>query len=150
MPGGRPPTPTRLKELAGNPGKRPINRREPKPTGGAVAPKTLSRDALAAWKRLIGSMPEGVYTVADEGLLAAYCEAVALHRRATAEVAAQGAVTTGSTGQLTVSPWVKIKSDQARLITAIGARLGLDPAARSSLQLQAPDETPDEFGGLIQ
>ncbi len=139
---GRPAKPAALKALAGNPGKRPIKADTAVATGAAVAPKSLSKPAAAIWARVIGSMPSGVYAAADESLMAAYCEAVALHRMATTE-AIKLPVTVGSTGQLTVSPWVKIQSDQARLIMSLGARLGLDPASRQSLNVEDSDRTAD-------
>lgn len=145
---GRPAKPTRLKELAGNPGKRAINRKEPKPTGAAEPPKTLTKDAAAIWKRVVAAMPVATYTRADESLIAAYCEAVALHRRATAEIDAKGMTVAGSTGQLTISPFVKIQADQARLIVSLGGRLGLDPASRQSLHVEDTDPADDGFFGL--
>lgn len=147
---GRPAKPTRLKELAGNPGKRAVNKAEPKPKGGAEPPKTLTKDALAIWKRVVGAMPVATYTAADEAHLAAYCEAVALHRRATAMIDQQGMTVPGSTGQITISPFVKIQADQARLMVTLGSRLGLDPSSRQSLHVEDSDRTaPDDgFFGL--
>lgn len=50
---GRPPKPTAVKELEGNPGKRPLNKNEPKPK--QIAPKCpswLEPDAKKEWRRL--------------------------------------------------------------------------------------------------
>lgn len=148
MPAGRPRTPSKLKALAGNPGKRAIPKDEPLPTGAPVAPKVMTKRAAAIWKRLVGSMPIGVYAVADERLIAAYCEAAARHEEATTALMEVELVTTGSTGQLVASPWLKIQNDQARLLTTIGARLGLDPAARQSLSTPKENQA-NEFDGLI-
>ena len=50
---GRKPTPTAIKELEGNPGKRALNDREPKPQKKAPAcPKWLEDEAKKEWRRL--------------------------------------------------------------------------------------------------
>ena len=50
---GRKPTPTAIKELEGNPGKRKLNAREPKPEKKAPScPKWLEPDARKEWRRL--------------------------------------------------------------------------------------------------
>lgn len=93
-------------------------------------------------------MPVGVYTTADESLLAAYVEAVADFHEATRAVLTQGRYIAGSTGQLVLSPAVKDKNEQSRLIMSLGARLGLDPTSRQSLNTPEAAEQ-DEFAGLI-
>src|SRR5690554_2235336 len=40
---GRKPTPTNVKKLRGNPGKRPLNTAEPRPSGTARKPRGLAR-----------------------------------------------------------------------------------------------------------
>ena len=56
---GRKPTPTAIKELEGNPGKRPLNAKEPKPVKKAPScPKWLEPEAkngggcLNSWSSL--------------------------------------------------------------------------------------------------
>jgi hypothetical protein len=44
---GRPPTPTALKLLKGNPGKRPLNAQEPKPEAGCEMPAYLRAKGMA-------------------------------------------------------------------------------------------------------
>jgi len=140
--------PTRLHELAGNPSKKKLNRNEPKAKGVLAPPKSLSREALAIFKRLVGAMPPGLYQSVDEALLVAFAEAYAGHQAATAAIAEHGMMTTGSTGQLVVSPWVKIQSDQARLMVTLSTKLGFDPVSRAAIT--APEQSQsDEFDGLI-
>ncbi|MFC3079504.1 phage terminase small subunit P27 family [Phenylobacterium terrae] len=144
MPAGRPRIPTALKELAGNPGKRALNKREPKPTNTPKPPSTISPGALAVWKRIVSTMPAGVYAATDENLLAAYCEAVAGWREATEAIKTQGRYVNGSTGQLVISPAVKDQNTQADQMNRLGARLGLDPVSRQNIN--APEtEEDNEF-----
>ncbi len=74
---GRKPTPTALKRLAGNPGKRPLNAHEPKPR--AVLPRCpahLCPEARAEWKRISKKLHTlGLLTELDAAALALYCQA---------------------------------------------------------------------------
>lgn len=76
---GRPAKPTALRVLAGNPGKPPINTREPV-TGeiDTVAPAELSEAAVAHWNRLAPMLAKsGVLKQSDRDLLFVYCESYA-------------------------------------------------------------------------
>jgi P27 family predicted phage terminase small subunit len=136
-------TPTAIKKLAGNPGKRAINKKEPQPKGDPNKP-TLSALASKVWDRLTKAMPLGVYTAADTGLLAAYCEAVANHQEASQCLANEPKMVKGSMGQMVPSPWFRIQSDAASKIVTLGARLGLDPISRQ--QINAEGEASDDEG----
>lgn len=138
--------PTKLKQLAGNPGKRVINKAEPEPKGSPVAPKKMSAGAKAVWKRLSTAMPLGVYTSADSSLLAAYCEAVSNHEEATEHLLTEPKMLVGSQGQPVMNPWFRHQSDQARLITTIGAQLGLSPTARRHINAEEPNQAESKFG----
>lgn len=76
---GRKPTPTAIKELEGNPGKRPLNAKEPKPVKKAPAcPKWLEPEAKKEWRRLSKQLEQlGVLTELDMASFAAYCQAYA-------------------------------------------------------------------------
>src|SRR5262245_60351860 len=73
---GRKPTPTRLKILYGNPGKRPLNGREPKPPPDLPkCPAHLDAEARKEWRRLARSLHAcGILTSVDRAILAAYCQ----------------------------------------------------------------------------
>jgi phage terminase small subunit len=77
-----PPKPSALRLLAGNPGKRPINTREP--VTGEIdlqAPPELSEAAVAHWNRNAPMLAKsGVLKQSDRDLLAAYAEAYAAFR----------------------------------------------------------------------
>jgi P27 family predicted phage terminase small subunit len=140
--------PAILKELAGNPGKRPIKPELPA-KGDPVPPKSLSKAAQAVWKRAVGSMPPGVYTTADEPALEAYADAVVTYRRLSAELESAPITIPGSTRQMIVNPIFKAVDAQARLVSALGSRLHLDPVARQGVA--APEvEADNPFAGLIQ
>jgi P27 family predicted phage terminase small subunit len=141
--------PGKLKELSGNPGKRPVNKTEPKPSTGPAAPTVMSPRAKTVWAKLIKAMPPGVFTSCDSHLLAAYCEAAAMHQIATANLIKGPHEAKGSTGQTKLSPWFAAQADAARLIVQLGAKLGLDPVSRQHINAEGGDKIDDEFGDLI-
>ncbi|MBB4859456.1 P27 family predicted phage terminase small subunit [Novosphingobium chloroacetimidivorans] len=144
-------TPTAIKKLAGNPGKRALNKAEPQPSGVPSRPTTMTSAARKVWTRLIGAMPADVYTACDSALLAAYCEAVAAHQTATRLISDKNfePIGTGSTGQQVIHPAYKLQADQARLIATLGQRLGLDPIARQSINSAPQGTEEDSFKGLM-
>ena len=87
MPAGRPPKPTAIKALAGNPGKRPLNNNEPKPSGIPSCPTFLDAAAKKEWKRISKELIEiGILTSVDRSILASYCDAYSRWAQATEEL----------------------------------------------------------------
>ena len=74
---GRKPKPTAIKALEGNPGKRELNKNEPKPKKKAPAcPKWLDDEAKKEWRRLSKQLEElGILTEVDMTAFAGYCQA---------------------------------------------------------------------------
>jgi len=144
-------TPTSIKILSGNPGKRKLSKAEPQPAGAPARPTTMTATARKVWSRLIDAMPRDVYTTCDSALLAAYCEAVAAHQTATKLISAKDfqAIGTGSTGQQVIHPAYKLQADQARLIATLGQRLGLDPIACQGINTTPQSAEEDPFAGLL-
>lgn len=75
---GPPPKPTALKLLQGNPGRRPINDKEPMPdtaTPDEEPPIPLGDEARQIWRAMVPMMTKiGLLTVCDTRLLARYCD----------------------------------------------------------------------------
>ena len=76
---GRKPKPTALKVLEGNPGKRPLNNKEPQPEKKAPrCPSWLEPEAKKEWKRMAKTLEAiGVLTQVDKAAYAGYCQAYA-------------------------------------------------------------------------
>src|SRR4030088_1854931 len=72
---GRKPKPTVLKLLDGNPGKRPLNDREPASIPGIPdMPEDLDDEAQAEWNRIVPELREmGLLCRADRAALTGYC-----------------------------------------------------------------------------
>src|SRR5574337_1469176 len=83
---GRPPKPTALKLVAGNPGKRSMNKQEPDPTylQDLTPPAWLRDDAKAVWSEIAPIMSAAkLLTEVDVQAFAMGCVAVAQYRLAT-------------------------------------------------------------------
>ncbi len=69
---GPPKKPTALKLVTGNPGKRPLNKKEPKPRGNLYDPPGwLTEDQLVGWQYAIESSPFGLLKRVDRSTLVA-------------------------------------------------------------------------------
>jgi P27 family predicted phage terminase small subunit len=140
---GPQPTPTRLKVIAGNPGKRALNKSEPRPAAGLTRPIHITGAMAKEWDRTVAAMPPGFFTEADVPVLSIYCEALTLRRKALSIIARKredggGEVVAGSAGQAAAHPMIAVASKQAEIILKAADRLGMSPAART--RLSAPDE----------
>lgn len=71
------PKPTRIKQLEGNPGKRPLNKYEPQPElERPSCPQHLTPDARKEWRRIVPELEMlGLLSQIDRAALAAYCQA---------------------------------------------------------------------------
>jgi len=103
---GRRPTPTRLKYLTGNPGKRPLNPYEPRPEPSVPeCPPELGPAAKREWERLVGDLARlNLLTNLDRAALAAYCGAYSLWADATEQIQKYGAMIKSPTGYPVQSP----------------------------------------------
>lgn len=75
---GRKAKPTALKLVTGNPGKRPLNENEPKPSSAPAPPappRHLTKEARAEWARVCRELWLcGLLSTLDTSVLAAYCD----------------------------------------------------------------------------
>lgn len=138
---GRRPKPTRLKVLTGNPGKRPLNKSEPRPAPSAPGcPPELGPAAQREWTRLVEELSKlNLITNLDRAALATYCGAYALWAEATEAIQTFGAMVKSPTGYLTLSPYISIANRQAEILMRIASKSGFTPASRS--RISVPDES---------
>lgn len=142
---GRQPATTKEKKLLGNPGRRPLNDNEPQPTGPPTAPDHLDTYAKMVWLRIMVSMPDGVYTAADTDTLTAFVDQCSIYRTACLELAKLDPEKWVADGKIT--PWLRVKNDAAAKIATLGTRLGLNPTARSAIQMPEK-KANNKFGRL--
>ena len=80
---GRKRTPTHLKIVAGNPGRRPLNENEPRPSGNLdTAPEWLTEAQKECWRYVIQHAPTGLLKRLDSALLVIWVVAKDVHRQA--------------------------------------------------------------------
>jgi phage terminase small subunit len=141
---GRKPIPTKLKVLAGNPGKRKsdIDHNEPIPPPGDPEMPAWLRSfpvAVEEWIReseILSAM--GLLSVADSGTFAMRCY-LASQIQETAD-------------KMNIAEGDKSYSQIKQLITEyrnIGSLLGLDPASRTKLSVDPSRKSKSKFDGLV-
>lgn len=145
MPMGRPPKPTRVKAMNGNPGRRPLNEREPMPKRGRPpCPKWLSKEAKDKWRKLVPELDRlRLLTKVDGDALATYCQAWAEFRQATEVLEQEGRYTTNAAGTRVSHPAVIQQRTAWKFIKEFSALFGLDPSSRSRLSAPASDEVDE-------
>jgi len=151
-------TPTAVKLLHGNPGKRAINTKEPKFSGTPTCPAWLPLEAKREWRRAYALLePHGILKATDEAVFAAYCLAYARWKSAEKIVEAEGQtvrepVTSRSghdTGRSKIKahPAVAIARAERQSMMRLVALLGLDPSNRSRVQTGIPESMDTEEDG---
>ena len=140
---GRTPKPTALKIKQGNPGKRALNRTEPKtPRDESLrAPEYLSGAARREWLRLRKRLaPAGLLTPLDADILALYCQAHTRWVEAEEHVQRIGPVVKTKSGNLVPNPYLAIANRAMDQMLVYARELGMTPSARSRIQV-APTPT---------
>jgi P27 family predicted phage terminase small subunit len=148
---GRKPLPTAVKRLKGNPGKRPLNEREPQPPRTAArlaAPLELGDDAVACayWEELVPMLREiRQITDADRGAMVALCvqwsryiEATKALQRRDAEGRSMMLLKLES-GAFIQHPYIALANKALLLCMKLWAELGLTPSSRSRVTTARPD-----------
>lgn len=148
---GPAPTPTKLKLLKGNPGKRAVNAQEPvatKVTHDLPAPKDLPAVARDLWVELMPQLRAmRVLTQADVIALRVLCEVYAEYRAARTVVERDGMthVSIAESGfeMIMKRPEVGIAADAQRRLLRLMQEFGLTPSARSAIKVpEAPPADP--------
>jgi P27 family predicted phage terminase small subunit len=146
---GRKPKPTHLKLLEGNPGKRPINTREPKPPPVTpTCPRHLSDDAKKEWRRVTPLLDTlGLLTKIDRAALAMYCEAWGRWVQAEEALRKFGVMVKSPNGFPMQSPYLAVANKAMGQMRGLLAEFGMSPASRTRISVEQPDD--DDPEGLL-
>jgi P27 family predicted phage terminase small subunit len=154
---GRRPKPTALHVLRGNPSKKKLNQREPKPPQGAVnVPETLSRVAKVAWGELAPvALAMGTLTTADVAAFATLCELEATRRAASAEKDRDGftpflmTTITDSAGnehpKVQAHPAITLERNTAGALRPYYEKFGLEPVGRARISVPQQEKAEGEW-----
>lgn len=143
---GRKPKPTAMKQLAGNPGKRPLNSNEPRPPVPDVtpyAPRHLNADAKREWRRVVPILLQlGMYTELDRSAVAMLCQAWGRWVVAEMHLREEGEVLKSATGYMYQNPW-RFEANKAQdMLRRMLSEFGMTPSSRSRFHLPGEQEEP--------
>lgn len=134
---GPPPIPSALAALRGNPGKQAINHQEPipDPLPGMAPPKHLNAAARAIWRAEAPPLAAcGLLRACDVTHFALWCEAVAEYRALSKQISAlppdASLIQRGMCNNRQQQLYTRIRD--------LGDRFGMNPSARTRLQVEAP------------
>ena len=148
---GPSPTPTKLKIIRGNPGRRKLPPGEPKyDPANPLPPKHLSKSVQAEWRRLVPQFAaSGVATTIDYAALVKGFEALDDYNDARKIVKKKGATVTfvGSTGRNTTKkhPAYDVMTDAWKRFVDTLKEFGATPASRSRVAAVKPKHEEDPF-----
>lgn len=137
------PTPTALKLLKGNPGKRPLPKYEPLlPLELPVAPSFLTKEAKREWNRMVVVLfNTGLITVGDTATFQAYCQAyghwVAIEKQFTNEGSKYTLM--NDKGNTYMNPLLTALNQAAERLAKCCQEFGLTPAARTKVMVFPTD-----------
>ncbi len=136
--------------LAGNPGRRPLNPREPAPdipTELPEPPMPLSRAARKEWLRTGGILLRTrVLTEADLVALAAYCVVFARWQEAENDVRRRGVMVPAKprSKNLVQNPFLAVANKSFQQLLRLLAEFGLTPSSRTRIVAADDSQTDSE------
>jgi P27 family predicted phage terminase small subunit len=138
---GRKPKPTAKKKLEGNPGKRKLNKREPKPHVSTESkPRELdrlAREFIAVYLPQLQSM--GIFTDADQAALELMSVHYSIAWRAARVIQREGLLVKNAFG-VAKHPLLQVLRDNSTAFRAYAAEFGLTPSSRSRINVPEPKE----------
>ena len=141
---GPPKKPTALKLVAGNPSKRALNKREPKPRGNLYdAPDWLTDTQRVGWAYAIESAPFGLLKRIDRSTLVAWVVAEDLHRQAAEKLNGGAMLIKTPNGMPVQSPYLSILNKQAMIMLKAASEMGFTPASRSRVEVTDDEQEAD-------
>lgn len=143
---GRKPTPTHLKLVKGNPGKRALPENEPRPELDLPTPPPhLTDDAKVEWGRIVDQLYSlRILSQIDRAALGAYCQAYGRWvqaERSLAKMAERDELTRGlmiktSNGNAINNPLVGIANKAMQDMVRYAAEFGMTPSSRSRIDAE--------------
>lgn len=130
---GRRAKPTAVKALAGNPGKRKLNKSEPQPirSGAPKAPTWVGYFGGILWKQLANDLDKlGLLTNIDLVMFGALCERYDAYRNALKVIKKEGR-TYKANGMIKKRPEVDMAKESLKELRMVASEFGMSPAARA-------------------
>ena len=144
---GPAPKPTQLKVLQGT--YRPDRARGevfPEPPDDLTPPDWLSEPARDKWSELAPILAtHGLLTKCDLDTLALYCATWVRWREAEENLDREGSTTTAQSGYQQISPHYTIAKNSLAGLRALADRLGLNPSARTRIEVPPEKRREDDL-----
>mgnify|MGYP001583784068 CR=1 FL=1 len=147
---GPKPKPTILKIMEGNPGKRRLNRAEPKPAPGRPdPPRELGVDGLAEWNRIVPELEAlKLLTLIDRAALVGYCAAFEAWTAAKRRLNRDGRFYKRD-GVIRRHPAAISEREALNTMLRYLAEFGMSPSSRSRVQSGANEQFTDAEAAKI-
>lgn len=147
---GRKPTPTAIKKLNGNPGKRKLNDAEPKPKGGKPScPPHVQGEARKEWNRISKDLhAAGLLTKIDKAALAAYCTHWGRWVDAEEQLRKHGPIVKSPSGYPIQNPYLAIANKAMQAMAKLLVEFGMTPSSRSRIAVDKADAA-DELAAFL-
>lgn len=148
---GAKPKPTVKKILHGNPGRRPLNKKEPKPDIPDKVPRAphhLDKIAQKEWRRMAKELyPIGLLTNIDLTALAAYCVSFSTWMNAQQQIQKHGVLIKAQSGFPMQSPYLAIANRAMTEMRKWMVEFGLTPSSRSKVEANPikPESALEKF-----
>lgn len=138
---GRKPKPTRMKQLAGNPGRRKLNTSEPKPSISADIGSAAIGESCRTFRDRYLPMLQNLKVLTDADLAAFELMSVhyAIAWRA-AEIVQKKGLTIKVQGVLHKHPLLQVFRDNSAAFRAYAAEFGMTPSARSRIKVEEAEQ----------
>ena len=147
---GRKPTPTPLKLLHGNPGKRPVNKDEPVSEllpADYPPPDHIDGIARDCWVQMVALLSGSrVITELDLHSLELYCTSYKTYREAQDSIAKTGPIVKSpKSGYPVQSPFFAIANKAHEQMVKLAAEFGLTPSSRSRVKTVSAPKKANKF-----
>jgi len=152
---GRPPKPTAIKILNGNPGNRELNKSEPGYTkinaeNIPPCPETLNKNGKKEWDRICILLGEfGILTEADQTAMMLYCQYFGIWIEAMDKIKSLGMIWKSQSGYPMPSPYIAIANKAEEKVRHYSSEFGMTPSSRSRMKAPKPGGKKDDIGDLL-
>ena len=147
---GRKPLPTVEKVARGNPGKRPLNRDEPKSDPCLPeCPPHLNDEAKLEWARMGAQLrDEGRIALVHKAIFASYCQAWGRWVEAETMLKQYGIIVKGKDNRLERSPYLRVANEAMGQMMKAVAELGITPSSQTRIVVTKPTPKATEREGF--
>lgn len=135
-----------MKIVSGNPGKRPLNDREPQfDREIPLCPDFIDDEGKREWIRIVGDLHKaGLSANAYAGSLSVYCQAYADFRAAVEKIRENGGRTMiQGNGNLVAHPAVAEKNKAMLIMLKAASEFGMTPSAKSRISVPEQGKRDD-------